>query len=54
MTPDYEIAYRKMFNTLTDVERKLQQLINLVRTAQIQCEEMIIRAGGGEDYDGDA
>lgn len=41
---DYKSMYHKMFNTVTDAERQLQQVTTLLQTAQQECEEMFIGA----------
>ena len=49
MNPDYPSVcinmYAKMFNTLTDVDRKLEQLRNIIQSAQAECEEAFLRLG---------
>ena len=47
MNPDYPSVcidmYAKMFNTLTDVDRMLEQLRNRIQSVQMECEEAFLR-----------
>ena len=41
---DYKKLYSKMYNAVTDAERQLQSVTDLLRTAQQDCEEMFMAA----------
>jgi len=44
MGPDYEAMYKMLFNRITDADRKLRQVINLLQSVQIECEEEVLRS----------
>ncbi|MDL2232180.1 hypothetical protein LJC63_01185 [Ruminococcaceae bacterium OttesenSCG-928-L11] len=39
---NYKAMYAKTFNAITDAERQLQQVAELLRITQQECEEMFI------------
>ena len=41
---DYRKMYSKMYNSVTDAERLLQEATTKLRTAQQECEEMFVEA----------
>lgn len=48
--PDFEKLYYTMFNAMTDIEIKLQEVIKLLRAAQIECEAIYLE--GDEQNEG--
>ena len=42
---DYEKLYYKAYNAITDVERLIGVAVDMLRTAQQECEEMYSKDG---------
>ena len=38
--PDYKKMYHKSFNAVTDAEQLVSQAVQMLRSAQLDCEEM--------------
>lgn len=41
---DYKIMYNKIFNAVTDAERQLEIVTDMLRTVQQECEEIFMQA----------